>query len=435
MFRRMSFTIKSVLCLQSFVFIIFSSICHGNDLMDLMPFTVNAKSAVLINAVSGETVFEQNSAKKIQPASLAKIMTLYLAFKAVEDEHISMSDMVKISEKAWRTKGSKMFVKVGDLVELENLLTGIAVVSGNDACVAVAEHISGIEEVFVERMNQEAASLNMKNTVFSNSHGLPSDNQVTTAGDMAILAYNYIIRYPHALKYHKIKEMTFADITQNNRNGLLWLDYAIDGLKTGWVSDAGFHLIATAENNDDRFIAIVLGCRNKSQRENEALKLLNYGFKNFRTFQVVESFDPMFQVKVWEGTKPTVMAGVWESLYKTLRMTAKGEVLIEKQLPPVLKAPIEMDKSIGNLSISIDGNPFADIALMPLENIERAGLFKVLMHKAYRFFFIPPYGGIFIILAVFSVVAVIIVFSFFRNKKNRSRDGMGINKLINTKDQ
>lgn len=431
--HRKTFLARAFICLKSLMLVpVFVSVSYGKDILDLMPFTVSATSAVLINAVSGEIVYEQNPDERIQPASLAKIMTLYLAFKAVEDEHVSLSDMVRISKKAWQTKGSKMFVRVDDMVELEKLIKGIAVVSGNDACVAVAEHIAGIEAVFVDRMNQEAAALNMTNTVFANSHGLPSEYQVTTARDMALLAYNYINRYPDAMTYHQIKEMTFSNITQNNRNGLLWLDYGVDGLKTGWVTDAGFHLIATAQNENDRFIAVVMGCRNRAQRENEALKLLNYGFRNFKTFQVVESFHPLFQIQVWQGTRSTVMAGVWESLYTTIRLTAPGEVSLDKQLPSFLTAPISMDKPIGSLSISIDGAGFAELDLMPLEHIERAGVFKVLMHKAYLFFFTAPYIGAIIFVIGCSVLVVLFFFTAYRKKRRGPDNDMGIDKLINT---
>lgn len=228
----------------------------------LPQFTVDATSAVLLDALSGQTLFEQNAGEKLAPASLVKLMTLYIAYDAIKMGLVKIDDGVLISKKAWATQGSKMFVQVGTRVELLTLLQGIASVSGNDACIAVAEHIAGMEEAFVPKMNEKARQLGMNNTNFVNVSGLPAEDQYSTAADIATLAYHYLADHPEALPIHSITTFTFSGITQHNRNGLLLLNEGVDGLKTGWISDdEGFHLVATALRNGQRFISVVMGAK------------------------------------------------------------------------------------------------------------------------------------------------------------------------------
>lgn len=381
------------------------------------PFKIKARSAVLINAVSGQMIFEQNPDEIIQPASLSKLMTLYLVFEAIDNGYVSLSDQVRISNKAWKTGGSKMFLEVDTSVSLETLIEGIVVVSANDSCVAVAEYIAGVEEVFVEKMNKNASAIGMTNTVFKNSSGLPHDEQYTTARDMALLAYHYMRNHPEVLKFHNIKEMTFNKITQRNRNGLLWLDYGVDGLKTGWLSSAGFHIIATAYRDGDRFIAVVMGDKGETQRENTALKLLNYGFRNFKTIQVFPAEKPLAKVSIWKGTEGEASLGVSHAVFITIPRDDKGDVYIEKDFPEKIFAPVAKNHKVGQLRIIVDSKLLKTFPLVSLESIERAGFLKRIVHGIILFFILPPYWGTAIVLLSF----IIFLFVYVVALKNRKR--------------
>jgi len=364
-------------------------------------FKVKCKSAVLINVNSGEVVFEQNPDMLIPPASLTKLMTLNLAFDAVDDAFINLDDEVRISNKSWKTKGSRMFLEVGKTTSLETMLQGIAVVSANDACVAVSEHIAGVEEVFAERMNEKAALIGMNNTLFKNSHGLPGEGQITTARDIALLAVYYIKHHPDVLKYHSIKKMTFNKISQPNRNGLLWLDYGVDGLKTGWFSKAGFHIVATAPKDGDRFVAVVMGSGSERERENTALKLLNYGFRNFNTIKVVSPENNIANIPVWKGETRELSLGILKAASITVPREAKGEIQIKKQFPEMIYAPVEKGQKIGDVKVLLNGREIKSYPLVALNDIKKAGFLKMMMHKIILLFILPPYLGVFILVLVF----------------------------------
>lgn len=383
------------------------------------PFKVKARAAVLMNSVSGQIIFEQDSEEKIPPASLTKLMTLYLAHEAVDNGFVALSDQVRISKKAWRTGGSKMFLEVGKDVPLETILQGIAVVSGNDACVAVSEFISGVEEVFVEKMNKQASVFGMTKTVFKDSSGLNDHGQYTTASDMAILAHNYIKYHPEALKAHSIKKMTFNNITQPNRNGLLWLDYGVDGLKTGSLDSAGFHIIATAYREGDRYIAVVMGAKGPTQRENIALKLLNYGFRNFQTSQVLTTEEPLVKVSLWKGTKGEVPLGVLESTFITIPNDNPGDIYIEKDFPARFFAPVSKNQEIGQLRVIVNGKQLKTLPLASLESIERAGFIKRIVHGMILFFILPPYWGTTMVLLAFMILVLAMLISLKKNKKKK----------------
>ena len=261
----------------------------------------DAQSAVLMDGLSGQVLFEQNPNLKIPPASFGKVLTLYLAFDALRAGQLKMDDMVTVSERAWRAQGSKMFIKVGERVKVEDLLKGIAISSGNDACIAMAEHLAGSEEVFVSKMNEKAGLLGMKDSQFKNSHGMPAEGQYTTAMDMAILARRYIEDHPEALAFHSTTEYEYNKIRQYNRNTLLQKNIGVDGLKTGHVEDAGYHLAATAKRDGQRMIAVVMGCDKMRKRAQEAEALLDYGFKNFVTVEAVKQGASFGPVKVRRG--------------------------------------------------------------------------------------------------------------------------------------
>ena len=401
-----------------FMFVGMSYVSANTD--SLLPFKVKAKAAVLINVNSGQVVFEQNADVPIPPASLTKLMTLNLAFDAADDAFIGLDDEVRVSEKAWKTEGSRMFLEVGKTLPLEIMLKGIAVVSANDACVAVSEHISGVEEVFAERMNEKADLIGMDSSLFKNSHGLPVEGQITTARDMATLSVYYIRHHPEVLKYHSIKKMTFNKITQPNRNGLLWLDYGVDGLKTGWFSKAGFHIVATAQKGDDRFVAVVMGSKGERERENIALKMLNYGFRNFNTVKVINADEKIAEMPVWKGDASELQLGTVKTASVTVPREAKGDIQINKEFPDRIYAPVEKGQKIGEVKVLLNGLEIETYPLVALNEIKKAGFFKLMYHNLLLLFILPPYlGGIALVLIL--VFILILVRSAMRV---RGKDGL-----------
>ena len=245
----------------------------------LNPFPVAVRAAVLMDAQSGELLYAQDPNEHIPPASLTKVLTLFLTFDAIQQGRAHLDDIVPISKKACRTRGSKMFLKAGDRVPLEELIKGIAVDSGNDASVAVAEHLEGSERRFVARMNEKLRALGIRHTRIETVHGLPARNQYTTAADMALLARAYIQAHPEALRYHQLTYYTYRNVSQENHNKLLFQDPSVDGLKTGYTRKSGYNLLATAKRGNQRLIAVVLKAKSRTIREEEALRLLNFGFQ------------------------------------------------------------------------------------------------------------------------------------------------------------
>ena len=383
-------------------------------------FQVDAKSAVLINGLTGKIVFEQNPDEKIAPASLIKIMTLYLVYDAIDGGNFKPTDIVTISKNAWKFGGSQMFLEVGMQVPLGDIIKGIAVVSGNDACVAAAEDIAGMEETFVEKMNKKAAEIGMTNTGIINCHGLPVEGQHTTARDMALLSYRYIKDHPHALEIHGMKEMTFNNITQQNRNKLLWRDSSVDGLKTGWIRESGYHLVATAHRNNDRYIAVVMGAQSHSKREEEALKLLNYGFRNFKTVPLVETGKPLATIPVKSGIENQVQLGVLETSFVTVPREQAAAVQLQTDAPSSVTAPVAKHQQIGTVKALVNGSEYATAPLVALAPVERAGFVKITLQTIGHSFITAPYWG-FILLGIF----FILLFLSRSLSRSKSKDKKG----------
>lgn len=383
-------------------------------------FQVDAKSAVLINGLTGKIVFEQNPDEKIAPASLIKIMTLYLIYDALAGGNFKLSDIVTISKRAWKFGGSQMFLEVGMQVPLGDIIKGIAIVSGNDACVAAAEDIAGMEETFVEKMNKKAAEIGMTNTSIKNCHGLPAEEQHTTARDMALLSYHYIKDYPRALEIHSSKEMTFNNIKQQNRNKLLWRDPSVDGLKTGWIRESGYHLVATARRNNDRYIAVVMGAQSPSRREEEALKLLNYGFRNFKTIPLVEAAKPLAAIPVKRGIENKVQLGVLETSFVTVPREQAATVQLQTDAPSSVTAPVVKHQQIGTVKALVNGSEHAAVPLVALAAVERAGFLKIVLQTIGHSFITAPYWG-FILVGIFFIV----LFVGRSLSKSKSKDKRG----------
>ncbi len=348
------------------------------------PVEVAATSAVLSEVATGEVLLAQNADAPIAPASFTKLLTLYLVFEALERGDVHLNDLVWISKRAWKTGGSKMFIEVGKKVPLEELIKGIAVVSGNDACVAVAEHLYGSVEAFVDAMNQKARELGMTHSHFETPHGLPAEGQVTTARDMAILARAYIRRFPQALRYHSMTEYTYNGITQPKRNRLLLKDRSVDGLKTGYVAEAGYHLAATAERNGMRLLAVVMGAKSPAVREREALKLLNYGFRLYVSVKPPDPSTPATTLKVWKGTVSRISLFPQKHPPVVVRKELAREVRWEMKVPEAVTAPIRKGQVLGKAYLKAGKNVLAEIPLVAGSEVPRAGFLKRLWHSVLQ---------------------------------------------------
>ena len=364
----------------------------------------DAQSAVLMDALSGQILFEQNPNARIPPASFGKILTLYLALDAIRAGHLKMDDMVTVSEKAWKTQGSKMFIKVGERVKVEDLLRGIAISSGNDACIALAEHIAGSEEVFVSKMNEKAGLIGMKDSQFKNSHGMPAEEQYTTAMDMVVLARRYIQDHPEALAFHSTTEYEYNKIRQYNRNTLLLRNIGVDGLKTGHVEEAGFHLLATAKRDGQRMIAVVMGCDKISKRAQEAQALLEYGFKNFSTVEAVKKGASFGPVKVKRGKESKIAVVASEEGWVTVPKGKENQISVTPELPDVVTAPIQKNQIIAKALIQNEGKVLREVNLIAPIEVEKSLL--------------PPWP---VIVAIGLGVLLVLVIGLWRVRIRRTR--------------
>ncbi len=343
---------------------------------EISPGRTDARSAILMEVSTGTVIFEQNADEPIEPASFTKIATLYLIFEAIKQGRIHLNDEVLISEAAWRTGGSKMFVGLGKRVPLEELIKGIAVVSGNDACVAAAEHLSGSVDAFVDAMNRKAKALGMTRTRFLTPNGLPAEGQITTARDMATLDMAYINAFPEALAFHSMKEYSYNNIRQSNRNHLLLKDPTIDGLKTGYIAASGYHLSATSKRGGMRLLAVVMGAHSPPVRESEVLKLLNYGFRNFTMVQPLQEGQAVAKARVWKGQKDEIEIYPGENASFLIQQNQKNLLKWEIHAPSDVTAPIKADQQMGEIVFLVSGQAKRTVALVSREDIPLGGWFK-----------------------------------------------------------
>ena len=332
----------------------------------------DAQSAVLMDGLTGQVLYEQNPHLRIPPASFVKVLTLYLVFDAIRAGQIKMDDMVTVSEKAWRTQGSKMFIKVGERVKVEDLIKGVAIASGNDACIALAEHVSGSENVFVSKINEKAKLLGMKDSQFKNTHGMPADDQYTTAMDMAILARRYIEDHPEALTFHSTTEFEYNGIRQGNRNTLLQKNIGVDGLKTGHIEESGYHLAATAKRDGQRMIAIVMGCDKVRKRASEAQALLEYGFRNFSTVEAVKKGASFGPVKVKRGKLNQVTLTAVEEGRVTMEKGKENLISVNPDLPKFVVAPIQKGQVLAKVLIQNEGKVVKQVNLISSSDIAKS---------------------------------------------------------------
>ena len=332
--------------------------------------SIAAKAYILMDHNSGIILAANNENEKRSPASLTKLMTSYVVFKRLKEEFITLDDEVKISEKAWRTGGSKSFIEVGKMIKLEDLLKGMIIQSGNDASVALAEHVAGSEGTFVLFMNDYAQQIGMENTRFENASGLPHDDQYTTAKDIALLSSAMIRDFPVYYEWYSQKEFTYNNITQTNRNKLLFTDSTVDGLKTGWTQKAGYCLVTSANRVDMRLISVVLGSDSPAIRTSETEKLLDYGFRFFETQSVN---DISHQVRVYKSEKANIKVGVADSSFLTLPRNQFRYTTQTINLNQDLIAPISQGEQVGELVVSFNDQNIATLPLIALENAPEAG--------------------------------------------------------------
>jgi D-alanyl-D-alanine carboxypeptidase (penicillin-binding protein 5/6) len=338
------------------------------------PPAIAAKAYVLVDVLSGQTLVAHSADELREPASLTKLMTAYLAFAALRDKQLLPSQMVTVSEKAWRTEGSRMFIEPRKAVSVDELLHGEIVQSGNDAAVALAETVAGSESAFVERMNREAARLGLKNTRFVNATGLSAPQQASTAADLARIAAAVIRDFPEYYPLYSIKEYRYNNITQSNRNRLLWSDPYVDGMKTGFTDAAGYCLIASAKRGPRRLLSVVLGAGSDAARASESQKLLNYGFQFYDTVQLYQSGKPIESIKVWKGAERTVPVGFVADQYVSLpKGEAKNLKLSMETVEPLI-APVARGQRVGVVKVSLEGKPVSEFPLVALDEVAPASL-------------------------------------------------------------
>ncbi|MCC2605628.1 serine hydrolase [Planctobacterium marinum] len=340
---------------------------------------VNAQGHILLDYQTGHIISEQNADIRLNPASLTKMMTLYVIGQELNAGNIALTDMVTISENAWAKNfpdSSKMFIEVGTEVSVEDLIHGIVVQSGNDACVAMAEHIAGSESAFATMMNSYAAKLGMSSTNYVNSHGLHDESHYTSPRDMSLLAKALIRDVPEAYKYYSVKEFTYNGIKQYNRNSLLWdRSMSVDGIKTGYTSDAGYSLITSGTQDDMRLISVVMGTESERARKVENKKLLKYGFRFFETITPYTAGESFVSHRIFMGDRDTVDLGITVDTPITIPRGQRKNLQANFELNKKLEAPLEKGEVVGTLYLQLEGEDIAEYPLVTLQSVAEGGFF------------------------------------------------------------
>lgn len=339
--------------------------------------TVEAKGYILMDALTGNVLAEKNAREQLPMASLTKLMSLYLVSSALNAKQVKPEDQVAVSEKAWRMDGSRMFAKVGSQLPFMDLVKGVIIASGNDSTVALAEHIGGTEERFVDMMNQQAKFLKMENTNYLDSTGLADEGQHSTAYDLALLARALIQNFPEDYRWYKDKWIEFNKIRQPNRNRLLWIDPSVDGLKTGHTNAAGYCLVASGKRNDMRLISVVLGAPSDNIRTRDSAALLNYGFRFFKTYKIYTKDQPIIESRVWFGKKKKINLGLSDDFYITLpTYKDQKDLKVEISLDNTIKAPVKKHQPYGKLTVLLDGKVIDTKLLVALTDNPKAFIFS-----------------------------------------------------------
>ena len=340
---------------------------------------IAAKSYLLMDANSGYVIVEHNSDMPLPPASLTKMMSTYVASHELAKNNIHLNDEVRVSINAWKAEGSRMFIKEGTTVSVEQLLKGIIIQSGNDATIALAEHIAGSESAFADYMNRYASNIGMTHTHFSNATGWPAPDHVTTATDLAKLARGIINEFPDHYVWYSEKEFTYNNITQPNRNLLLWRDPSVDGIKTGHTQDAGYCLVASAKKDDMRLISVVMGTASEEARAGESQTLLTYGFRFYQTLTLLEKNKEITKTKLWMGKQNEVKLGVLDDVLATIPRGKQGLVETAFVVNKTIKAPVKTGDALGTLTLTLEGKTLNTLPLVALEDVEKGNIFKQLI--------------------------------------------------------
>lgn len=352
-----------------------STVCGFNA----MGFETAARNAILMDYDTGEYLFEKNIAESVPPASMSKLMTVYILMSKIKDGSIKLDDTFSVSENAWRkggaaTGGSTMFLSIGDNVSVENLIKGIVIQSGNDACIVVAENVAGSEDDFVILMNKTAKKLGLKNSHFENATGLPHPDHRMSMEDLAILARHIIKEFPELYHYFSQKEFVYNNIKQGNRNPLLYTMKGADGLKTGHTEEAGFCLAASATKGERRLIEVMSGMSSNRERSEEAERLMSWGFREFNNFKILTKGQTVATAKVWYGKKDSVNLTVADDVLKTVHMSQQDNVKATAEFDEPVKAPIKAGQEIGTIKIEIEGQSPLNVPLIAANDVSETGM-------------------------------------------------------------
>lgn len=347
---------------------------------------LSANSFLLVDYQSGSELAAYNASLRVDPASITKLMTAYVLYRELAKGTIKLEDQVLINKSAWGMDGSRMFIEVGKRVELEKLMRGLIVQSGNDAAIAIAEHVAGSESAYVERMNQVAAELGMKDTYYVNVTGWPAENHYTTARDIVILAKAIISEFPDRYKLYSEKEFTYNKIRQYNRNKLLFRDPSVDGMKTGFTDKAGYCLVASAKRQEMRLISIMLGTASEESRAENSQKLLEYGFRTFETHKMYNANAVLHEARVWKGETETVPAGVINDVYVSVQKgnynNLKGAIQVSKEV----YAPVKRGDILGQIIFSDQGKVIKQLPLIALADVEEGGMWRQMIDSVKSWF-------------------------------------------------
>ena len=359
---------------------IFAVLFSANSALAAMPVPappdVAAKNYLLVDFASGKVLAEKNADERIEPASITKMMTAYVVYKEIDAGRLSLDDMVDISEKAWRMGGSRMYLEVNTSVSVQELLKGLIIQSGNDASVALAEHVAGTEDAFVQLMNQYATELGMKDTNFVNSTGWPDKQHLMTARDIAVLAAAIIREFPERYAWYSEKEYTYNNIKQYNRNKLLWRDETVDGFKTGHTESAGYCLVASALRSDMRLISVVLGTDSKKARASVSQAVLNYGFRFFESHTLYDADEVLSRPRIWSGEFETLTVGLSDDLAVTIPRGAYDNLDATMDIDKNIEAPVAKGQQVGVVKVMLDGELLQSVPLVALESVNEGGILQ-----------------------------------------------------------
>ncbi|MEQ1528969.1 MAG: D-alanyl-D-alanine carboxypeptidase family protein [Methylococcales bacterium] len=338
--------------------------------------SIAASAYILQDFHTGKVLAENNADLKLAPASLTKIMSVYVIFKEIKNGHLHLDDLVTISKNAWQASGSRMFLEANAQVKVEDLLKGVIIQSGNDASVALAEHVAGNESTFADMLNQHAQRLGMVNSHFANSDGLPVENHYTTARDLAIVTTALIKEFPEYYPWFSQKEFTYNKITQQNRNMLLSRDATVDGVKTGHTEEAGYCLVASALREDMRLISVVMGTKSTIARANENQNLLNYGFRFFEAHKLYAGKTPLTEARIWKGTEKNLSLGIAEDFYTTIPRRTYNDLKAVMNINKKIIAPVQEGDKLGSITVTLKGQVIANKDLIALKSVEKGNIFK-----------------------------------------------------------